>query len=264
MITWKQDFPSRAERIQLLNHYSGIPNIGRDVRLSLPFYLAWPMEAVEFYRTPTRAYSIRSGLPRTSWIPDNSWYFDGPNTDTDSLYFSGSHGLAGAAQATLIFRGYHWDEYNSQCIMFSNETTDPRFGFHVVGGNAYAIANGGAAYGIAPSGVDAYTTWAVVFNGTLTGNAERLKLYKNGAQQTLTFTGTIPATLNPAITRLDIGRQVVNGASTYMYGYHNWIVLYNRALLAREVSSTGWNYASWLRRINYNKIPLFGSNFSRS
>jgi hypothetical protein len=35
---------------------------------------------------------------------------------------------------------------------------------------------------------------AVVFDGTQTGNASRLKLYVNGIQQTLSFSGTVPAT----------------------------------------------------------------------
>lgn len=39
-------------------------------------------------------------------------------------------------------------------------------------------------------------TWyhiAMVFDGTLTGNANRLKIYVDGAQKTLSFTGTIPS-----------------------------------------------------------------------
>ena len=65
------------------------------------------------------------------------------------------------------------------------------------------VSKGGSAYGQV-SGVLNLNTWthvAVVFDGTKTGNANRLKLYINGEQKTLTFTGTIqnstPSPSNP-------------------------------------------------------------------
>lgn len=45
----------------------------------------------------------------------------------------------------------------------------------------------------------------VVYDGTLTGNANRWKVYCKGAQKTLTFAGTIAATFGTA-TGLDIGK----------------------------------------------------------
>jgi len=43
-----------------------------------------------------------------------------------------------------------------------------------------------------------WTHFAVVFNGTVSGNAERLKLYINGADLALSFTGTIATTITDA------------------------------------------------------------------
>ena len=43
-----------------------------------------------------------------------------------------------------------------------------------------------------------WTHFAVVFNGTISGNAERLKLYINGAAPALSFTGTIASTITDA------------------------------------------------------------------
>ena len=38
-------------------------------------------------------------------------------------------------------------------------------------------------------------TWGIVFDGSLSGNANRLKLFINGVQQTLTFDVTVDAIL---------------------------------------------------------------------
>lgn len=46
---------------------------------------------------------------------------------------------------------------------------------------------------IAMNAVSGYMVGIFVFDGTLSGNANRLKLYINGVQKTLSFTGTIPA-----------------------------------------------------------------------
>ena len=50
--------------------------------------------------------------------------------------------------------------------------------------------------GAAVAGV--WDHWAYVFDGAGAANADRLKLYKNGVNQTLTFTGTVGATLPDA------------------------------------------------------------------
>ncbi|KAA0248974.1 MAG: hypothetical protein EDM75_13605, partial [Chlorobiota bacterium] len=55
-----------------------------------------------------------------------------------------------------------------------------------------SVSNGAVNAGITESGVIATGVWthiAMVFDGTLTGNVERLKLFVNGIQKTLTFTG---------------------------------------------------------------------------
>src|SRR6185436_19248390 len=53
------------------------------------------------------------------------------------------------------------------------------------------------------------TNWhhvAFTFDGTQTGNSSRLKGYVDGAQKTLTFTGTIPATTTTNTTPFNIGK----------------------------------------------------------
>lgn len=72
------------------------------------------------------------------------------------------------------------------------------------------LSNGSSAYGYTSSGLLAANTWGqwtMVYDGTQTGNANRLKFYFNGVQKTLTFSGTIPATTSSSIASLDIGYQ---------------------------------------------------------
>ena len=89
-----------------------------------------------------------------------------------------------------------------------------------------------------PGTEEGYTTlnddqWhhvAMVFDGTLSGNANRLKLYIDGVQATLSYGGTIPA-VTPA-----------NGALNFYMGnsdsaYYDDVRVYNRALTPLEVQA---------------------------
>jgi len=85
-------------------------------------------------------------------------------------------------------------------------------------------------------------TWyhlVVVFNGNLTGDANRLKIYVDGVNQSLTFFGTIPATISSSSAPLLFGQfngvvgQTLNGAL-------DDIRLYSRALTSPEVVQL-WN-----------------------
>lgn len=68
-------------------------------------------------------------------------------------------------------------------------------------------------------------TWYNViflYDGTQTGNANRLKCIINGVQQTLSFTGTIPAAITNGtgvfeIGHMDIGTEYFNGLETEIY-----------------------------------------------
>lgn len=72
--------------------------------------------------------------------------------------------------------------------------------------NAIRVAFGGAQTpggltgNILTTGVWAH--WAFVYDGGGVANADRLKIYFNGTDQSLTFAGTIPATMNDSGTGL--------------------------------------------------------------
>jgi len=67
----------------------------------------------------------------------------------------------------------------------------------------YLAVNGSYGYANANFSINTWYNIAMVFDGTLTGNANRLKLYIDGVQQTLTFVNTVPSitynfALNPS------------------------------------------------------------------
>ncbi len=59
-----------------------------------------------------------------------------------------------------------------------------------------SVCNGASSYGTTNTNIISVNKWnhiAVIYNGSGAANADKLKLYVNGVQQTLTFTGTIPS-----------------------------------------------------------------------
>ena len=96
-------------------------------------------------------------------------------------------------------------------------TTSNRFGVTLGGTGAGSntgllvmAASGGNAYGVTAGGLLTTDVWyrlTQVFDGTQTGNANRLKIYIGKVSQSLTFTGTIPAaTANLTSTAFVWGR----------------------------------------------------------
>jgi hypothetical protein len=80
--------------------------------------------------------------------------------------------------------------------------------------------------------------WAqvtAVFDGALSGNENRLKIYVNGVQQSMTYTGTIAATLVDSAASLKLGETIYSSGS--MNGYLDEARLYNRAFSTSEIKS---------------------------
>lgn len=89
-------------------------------------------------------------------------------------------------------------------------------------------------YGVTPNGVMAVNQWhhvVCVFNGAGSTNAERMQIYINGIAQSITFTGTIPATLVNNTQAVTIGGK---GGVAGFLGFMDEVRIYNRALSAGE------------------------------
>jgi hypothetical protein len=99
----------------------------------------------------------------------------------------------------------------------------------------FLMAN--VSWGFKTENITGWNHWAFVFDGTQTGNSNRLKGYVNGTSVSLTFTGTIPsATANTSNAEgFRIGKVQVIGA--WSTGDFAEIGIYQAALTDSEVAS---------------------------
>lgn len=97
------------------------------------------------------------------------------------------------------------------------------------------VSNGAWAYGGCANPVPTGTWFhaAVVYNGSGSTNADRLKIYVNGNKMTLTFNGTIPSTTaNLAGNPLYIG---ANKSPTFFSGDVDDVRIYKRAISEAQI-----------------------------
>ena len=92
----------------------------------------------------------------------------------------------------------------------------------------------------------------MVFDGSGTGNSNRLRVYVNGIQNTLIYAGTIPATTPSIIDPLIIGENVDSIAP--FNGSIDEVRIFDRALSANEVSQL---YMSNLQKLNNTDWLLY-------
>jgi len=107
------------------------------------------------------------------------------------------------------------------------------------------------------AGVVQNNTWyhmAMVYNGTLTSNSNRLKLYVNGVQRTLVFSGTIPATTaNLSSRNAAVGATLNSGvASNWLSGKIDELRVYNVALSDQHVQNLYKYNSRTIDSINYD------------
>lgn len=74
-----------------------------------------------------------------------------------------------------------------------------------------------------------------VYDGTLTGNTNRAKIYLNATQKTCTATGTIPAITTAATSAFNLGALVT--ASSNMTGFLDEVGVWDRALTGSEITT---------------------------
>lgn len=104
-------------------------------------------------------------------------------------------------------------------------------------GNAYVLPGSVSAFGRAnwsSLGVSAFIHYAAVFDVGGATNADRAKMWLNGVQRTLLFTGTIPTTAPTFTGRLRIGIRPDN--TSLSTGLIDDLRIYSRALTASEIA----------------------------
>ncbi|MDE2172917.1 MAG: LamG domain-containing protein, partial [Patescibacteria group bacterium] len=126
------------------------------------------------------------------------------------------------------------------------ESTSGNWGIYVFPGNCiggnyigmYISASDGDSSTLAcgaPISANVWTHYVFVYDGTQTGNANRLVVYKNGVLQSgLVFAGTIPAATVVTTRVASIGAR--SNSSEPYWGNIDDVRIYNRALSANEVT----------------------------
>lgn len=136
------------------------------------------------------------------------------NASSFTLFMVGTRSVMAQDDGTTN----NWTELNA----FSDNTT-----YNVV-------SNGSATYGSVAGSTSGFNIYILVYDGTQTGNSNRLKLYKNGVLQTLTFTGTIPAASeNGASSAFKIGSRV----GSFLAGITCSAGIVTRAINSTEINN---------------------------
>ena len=174
-----------------------------------------------------------------------SFSFDGTN---DYMYLPAISALNGSSALSWIAWIKRFASNSLMTIMQYN-ATDSDIGFELWSdSNIYfEIGNGSNSYGTVSNNSTSWQHVAMVYDGSATGNAARLKAYINGVQQTLSFNGTIPSTAGTGASLLigNTGPYAGPNSNLFSTGNLGSFQSYNRALSAAEVLQ---NYNSTKRR----------------
>lgn len=140
-----------------------------------------------------------------------------------------------------------WVKFTGQlptegCILEARGSGIAKFAFYSKGTELYwdlcpPGGNPNTDFGITSGLGLAVNTWymlTAVFDGSLTGNANRAKVYVNNVQKTLTFTGTIQNALTGSATPYTTGHSF---AGFWVQCMQAELGLWSRALSATEIST---------------------------
>ncbi len=120
---------------------------------------------------------------------------------------------------TMTIFGWAAKQANTDTVVVGSKGTSTTAQFYMVytdGVIKCKVANGGDTFGTFTRAND--TNWhfyAMVYNGAGATNADRLKLYVDGTEQTLSYTGTIPSTLHSDSNPYTIGLYYPSGSAVY-------------------------------------------------
>jgi hypothetical protein len=125
---------------------------------------------------------------------------------------------------------------------------------------------------VCSAGEDGYTTggahqarrwehWVMVYDGTKSDNPGRLKLYLNGVEQSLTYSGSILTPTCSNDNHVEIGVDSDLGAGSFWNGLIDEVRIYDRALSASEVQQL---YQAGASRMKANTSPAVSVSSGKS
>ena len=159
-----------------------------------------------------------------------------------SSYIDLGTSLLGSRSAFSVSTWVNFDNLNTQNFIFftSESGTGGNVGFYDFGnGSIYfqpdASTSTNRGY-ISNSGIYTTDEWVhivMVFDGSATGNSNRLKVYIQGAERTLTYDGTIPSSTGTSTANSWIGGR----ASTKFSGDIDQVRIFDSAITAENVAT---------------------------
>jgi hypothetical protein len=181
---------------------------------------AWQATQGTASKKPTYLTNIKNGQPVIR--------FDGVDDILTNTTCTSFNGLTGAT----LFYAYKFNNVGSAGLV--SFSADARLSQQDFSGNhnTYADGSSGVPYPYGSyAGSSAWQLVEVVFDGSQTGNADRLKIWVDGVAKTLSFTDTIPASFFSGSDGFELG-----GGLGGNYNGHDLAVLcyYGRALTSGE------------------------------
>ena len=185
---------------------------------------------------PITAFVDKSGSGyNTAEATNRPTYTVGGTNGNASAVFDGTNDvqsrtalaeIQGVAAFTLVYVG------NKMAFMQDNGVSTARTGLVWASNVYYAIvSNAGTSYGSFVDTSASTAIYVIIYDGSLSGNANRLKAYKNDATQSLTFVGTIPATTENSGTLFKFGK---DDSGAFYAGNLYECLVFDKALTTTE------------------------------
>jgi hypothetical protein len=208
---------------------TGIPNSQFDSSLGIRIDAT---SSNQWINAPSKAFESGGGTQWTMVIAGAAGGTTTPNTDTKgalSFAFSLSPTttnrigmtIYGPAHGTASLAGKARVYYSTPSTVFAEVTS-------------------------VMAGTNSYSVYAAVFNGTGAANTDKIKFYKDGVNQPLTYTGAIPTTtlgLDP--NEIAFCRNYTGSTANYNGGVYWMGLCYNRALSQIELAQMTGRYFLW-------------------
>ena len=125
------------------------------------------------------------------------------------------------------------------------EYSDFGFELELFSGVLYFLFSSGiyATYSYPTTGQ--WVNMCITYDGTVSGNSNRLKLYINGEQVTLSYFGTIPSSIDANTDTLDIGLIQSGTGDRFITGSFGHLLTYTSTLTSNDVRQNYDSTRNW-------------------
>lgn len=213
--------------------------IRRTRRVGGTTYIEWPVDPDT---------GLRSSEYKFSWEDRTTYFSAVPFTNALSTNFDGVDAFVTLGDITELnlattFTISFWAKVSlpvaTSGAVFQKYTGSKErtaVNFNPISGIVVNLANGSNSYGrVVPPSDNAWHHYVAVYNGSGATNADKLKLYRDGLLQSLTFSGTIPATTyDGSAVSAEFGRLAT---ANYLAGLVDEVTLWSQNFSASEVAA---------------------------